>query len=131
MTGNDDERFLLRAKFRNFDPPPPCFKKGLKTGNRHHTSACFCEALRTQRTLDTFASPKDDAPSLLRRTRVGRPVAQIADWLEKLGLGQYAKVFADNDIDVSVLPHLTDQDLKDLGISLRHRRKIFAAINEE
>ena len=55
---------------------------------------------------------------------------QIADWLEKLGLGQYAKLFADNDIDVSVLRHLTDQDLKDLGISLGHRRKIFAAINE-
>ena len=55
---------------------------------------------------------------------------QIADWLEKLGLGQYAKLFADSDIDVSVLRHLTDQDLKDLGISLGHRRKIFAAINE-
>jgi class 3 adenylate cyclase len=57
-------------------------------------------------------------------------VEQIADWLEKLGLGQYAKLFADSDIDVSVLRHLTDQDLKDLGISLGHRRKIFAAINE-
>jgi class 3 adenylate cyclase/predicted ATPase len=57
-------------------------------------------------------------------------VEQIADWLAKLGLGQYAKVFADNDIDVSVLPHLRDKDLKDLGISLGHRRKIFAAINE-
>ena len=61
---------------------------------------------------------------------MGRPVEQIAVWLEKLGLGQYAKLFAENDIDVSVLPHLTDQDLKDLGISLGHRRKIFAAINE-
>jgi hypothetical protein len=61
---------------------------------------------------------------------VGRSVEQIADWLAKLGLGQYAKVFADNDIDVSVLPHLRDKDLKDLGISLGHRRKIFAAINE-
>ena len=61
---------------------------------------------------------------------MGRPVEQIAEWLEKLGLGQYAKVLAANDIDVSVLPHLSDQDLKDLGISLGHRRKIFAAINE-
>ena len=55
---------------------------------------------------------------------------QIADWLEKLGLEQYAKLFADNDIDVSVLPHLSDQDLKDLGVSLGHRRKIFATINK-
>ena len=61
---------------------------------------------------------------------MGRPVGQIAVWLEKLGLGQYAKLFAENDIDVSVLRHLTDQDLKDLGVSLGHRRKIFAAINE-
>jgi len=61
---------------------------------------------------------------------MGRPAEQIADWLEKLGLGQYAKLFADNDIDVSVLPHLTDQDLRDLGVSLGHRRKMFAAINK-
>ena len=42
----------------------------------------------------------------------------IADWLEKLGLGQYAQRFAENDIDTSVLPHLTDENLKELGISL-------------
>ena len=65
-----------------------------------------------------------------QRPRASKPQQQIADWLEKLGLGQYAKLFADSDIDVSVLRHLTDQDLKDLGISLGHRRKIFAAINE-
>ena len=51
-------------------------------------------------------------------------------WLGKLGLEQYAKLFSDNDIDISVLPHLSDQDLKDLGVSLGHRRKIFAAINK-
>jgi hypothetical protein len=55
---------------------------------------------------------------------------QIADWLEKLGLSEYAQRFAENDIDVSVLPHLTDQDLKELGVSLGHRRKILAAIPE-
>ena len=55
---------------------------------------------------------------------------QIADWLEKLGLSEYARRFAENDIDVSVLPHLTDQDLKELGVSLGHRRKLLAAITE-
>jgi hypothetical protein len=53
---------------------------------------------------------------------------QVADWLEKLGLGQYAQRFAENDIDVSVLPHLTDAALEKIGVSLGHRRKIFAAI---
>jgi class 3 adenylate cyclase len=55
---------------------------------------------------------------------------QIADWLEKLGLGQYAQRFAENDIDASVLPHLTDQSLKELGVSLGHRLKILAATQD-
>ena len=43
---------------------------------------------------------------------------QIADWLEKLGMSEYAGRFAENRIDFSVLPDLTDQDLKDLGVFL-------------
>ena len=48
---------------------------------------------------------------------------QIADWLKELGMLEYAERFLDNDIDTSVLRELTDQDLKDLGVSLGHRRK--------
>ena len=55
---------------------------------------------------------------------------EIADWLRKLDLGQYAQRFAENAIDVAVLRHLTDEDLKELGIPLGHRRKIFAAIHK-
>ena len=55
---------------------------------------------------------------------------QIADWLEELGMSEYAQCFAENKIDVSVLRHLTDQDLIDIGIPLGHRRKILAAIGE-
>jgi class 3 adenylate cyclase len=55
---------------------------------------------------------------------------QIADWLEKLGMSEYTQRFVENDIDVSVLPHLTDQDLKELGVSLGHRRKMLSAIVE-
>ena len=53
---------------------------------------------------------------------------QIADWLEKLGLGQYARRFNENGIDLSVLPDLTDQDLEKLGVLLGHRRKLLRAI---
>jgi hypothetical protein len=50
---------------------------------------------------------------------------QIADWLEKLGLSEYAPRFAENDIDFTILPELTDQDLEKIGVaSLGHRRKI-------
>ena len=55
---------------------------------------------------------------------------EIGDWLEKLGMSEYAERFAENDIDTSVLPHLTDQSLKELGVSLGHRLKILAAIRE-
>jgi hypothetical protein len=54
----------------------------------------------------------------------------IADWLEILGLPGYGEHFAENGIDVVVLPHLTDQDLKDMGVLLGHRRKMLAAIGE-
>jgi len=53
---------------------------------------------------------------------------QIADWLKKLGVSEYTERFVENDIDVSVLAYLTDQDLKELGVSLGHRRKMLAAI---
>jgi hypothetical protein len=65
------------------------------------------------------------------RPPIGAAVMQQgSDWLEKLGLGQYAQRFAENDIDFSVLPHLTDADLEKIGVSLGHRRKILAAIAE-
>jgi class 3 adenylate cyclase len=55
---------------------------------------------------------------------------QIADWLKELGMSEYTRRFADNDIDASVLRDLTDQDLKDLGVSLGHRRKMLRAIGD-
>ena len=47
----------------------------------------------------------------------------IAHWLNKLGLSEYAERFAENDIDMAVLPDLSDQPLKDLGVSLGRRLK--------
>jgi class 3 adenylate cyclase len=56
---------------------------------------------------------------------------QIADWLQKLGLGQYAQRFAENDITFVILPDLTDQDLEKIGVaSLGHRRQLLRAISE-
>jgi hypothetical protein len=55
---------------------------------------------------------------------------QIADWLEKLGMSEYAQRFAENGISVAALRHLTDQDLKDIGVLLGHRRMMLAAIAE-
>ena len=54
----------------------------------------------------------------------------ISDWLESLGMSEYTDRFAEHKVDVSVLRHLTDQDLKDIGMPLGHRRKMLAAIAE-
>ena len=53
----------------------------------------------------------------------------IVVWLRSLGLGKYEAAFRDNEIDETVLPSLTAEDLKDLGVSIvGHRRKILDAI---
>ena len=54
----------------------------------------------------------------------------IAEWLTSIGLAEYAQRFSDNAIDLSVLRDLTEQDLKDLGVLLGHRRKMLRAIAE-
>src|SRR6202451_4387513 len=58
----------------------------------------------------------------------GPLMQQVANWLEKLGMSEYAKAFAENRIDFSVLPDLTDQDLEKLGVLLGDRRKMLRAI---
>jgi hypothetical protein len=65
-----------------------------------------------------------------RLPSTGSVMKGIAEWLASLGLGEYAQRFSDNAIDLSVLRDLTEQDLKDLGVLLGHRRKILRAIAE-
>jgi hypothetical protein len=50
----------------------------------------------------------------------------IADWLEKLGLGQHAQRFAENEIDVSVLRHLTDRGTN--SVSVKHGKWVLSLL---
>ena len=53
----------------------------------------------------------------------------IGGWLRSLGLERYEAAFRDNEIDATVLPNLTAEDLKDLGVGIvGHRRKLLDAI---
>ncbi len=54
----------------------------------------------------------------------------VGAWLRRLGLGQYEAAFRESEIDAEVLPDLTDQHLKDLGVPLGHRLKLLRAIRE-
>jgi class 3 adenylate cyclase len=54
----------------------------------------------------------------------------VAEWLRRLGLEQYEPAFRTNEIDERVLPSLTAEDLKDLGVNLvGHRRRLLDAIS--
>jgi class 3 adenylate cyclase/predicted ATPase len=55
---------------------------------------------------------------------------QIADWLESLGMSEYMQRFAENGVSIAALRYLTDQDLKEIGVLLGHRRIMLAAISE-
>ena len=58
-----------------------------------------------------------------------RATPDLAEWLRRYDLGQYAQTFAENNIDYSVLPDLTENDLEKLGVSLGHRKKLLRAID--
>src|SRR5690348_6069883 len=61
-------------------------------------------------------------------TQEALAVQSIAGWLASLGLSEYKERFVENRIDFSVLPELTDQDLRDLNIALGDRRKMLRSI---
>ena len=53
----------------------------------------------------------------------------VVVWLRSLGLGKYEAVFRENEIDETVLPSLTEEHLKQLGVTaLGHRVKLLDAI---
>ena len=53
----------------------------------------------------------------------------VGGWLRGLGLGQYEEKFRDNKIDADLLPRLTVDDLKDIGVSVvGDRRRLLDAI---
>ena len=52
----------------------------------------------------------------------------VEDWLQSIGLGEYAQRFVENGVDLSTLPDLTEDDLKELGVLLGHRRKLLREV---
>ena len=54
----------------------------------------------------------------------------VRTWLSSLGLDQYETVFREHRIEPDVLPELTDQHLRDIGIPLGHRLRILRAVRQ-
>ncbi len=54
----------------------------------------------------------------------------IGAWLEGLGLGKYAEAFVKNGVDLRALPHLSEDDLKQLGGQCQSKFVYFAKTSE-
>ena len=54
----------------------------------------------------------------------------VGTWLGSLGLDQYEDLFREHEIEADILPELTDQHLRDIGVPLGHRLRILRAIRE-
>ena len=52
----------------------------------------------------------------------------IRQWLEEQGLDKYAEAFVESDIDLEILSDLSDDELRELGVTLGHRKKLLRAI---
>jgi hypothetical protein len=57
-----------------------------------------------------------------------KELSDISRWLSDLGLEKYVSAFADAEIDFETLPELAEEDLKELGLPLGPRRKVWGAI---
>jgi hypothetical protein len=57
-------------------------------------------------------------------------MSAIVAWLDRLGLSKYTSVFVDNDVDLEVLPRLSEDDLRELGLPLGARKRILQAVGE-
>ncbi len=53
----------------------------------------------------------------------------IVEWLARLGLSRLEAAFLENGIDLDVLPSLTDDDLRELGLTLGDRKRVRAALS--
>ena len=90
---------------------------------RQNTAAFDCGKGAKQTLLDTLPNLDD------HRFEDGCRTMDVGSWLRSLGLGQYEANFRDNKIDADVLPRLTDDDLKDIGVSaLGDRLRLLDAI---
>src|SRR3954467_8142190 len=74
----------------------------------------------------------DDVAAQSSAARITEPEATAVDvggWLKSLGLEQYEAAFRENDVDAEVLPTLTTDEPKDIGVnSIRHRRRLLESI---
>ena len=59
--------------------------------------------------------------------QIGRWMSEVAAWLEQLGPAKYCAAFTENEVELSDLPHLTEDDLEEIGLPVGPRRRVMKA----
>jgi hypothetical protein len=116
---------IYHAKRMIFHPLKPMAIQAIISGNATETSSP--DPPPALDLSNVALSLERKAPQKLR----GVAMPPVNEWLRSLGLSEYEGSFEENRIDLSILPHLTDQDLKELGVApLGDRRRMLRAIAE-
>jgi class 3 adenylate cyclase len=88
-------------------------------------STCTVSGWPGANILDTRLGLPDD----VRQPRVWGALMDVGNWLRSLGLERYEAAFRENEITENVLPNLTAEDMRELGVAaLGHRRTLLDAI---
>jgi hypothetical protein len=116
-----EDRVSVPARRRARPPEGRSVRRSVHDAARDRAATSRAECSRAPTIRGTIARAA--------ATAAGRRAVDIAAWLHGLGLQQYEPAFRANEIDDRVLPSLTVEDLKDLGVSLvGHRRRLMDAI---
>ena len=83
------------------------------------------KSVETEATEKPVVKEKDDAIVATATTS-----EDLGVWLKSIRMGKYLQLFIEHEIDVDVLPELTDDDLKELDIPLGSRRRLLKAVEE-
>ena len=102
----------------------------LSPGRRAANQAQVVPLTTTPSLVDSAILAKVDNPpfrALASTFKVNR-LADIAQWLSSLDLKKHISAFVEAEVSIGDLPHLTNDDLKDLGLPLGPRRRVEAAV---
>src|SRR3954454_22802092 len=118
---------------RPFPFHPLVWRQQRDSGCRRHRQTCFAAVSQEwQGVICALFLDKDDLTAQSSAARITEPEVTAVDvgaWLKSLGLEQYEAAFRENAVDAEVLPTLTGEELKDIGVSLiHHRRRLLEAI---
>ena len=105
-------------------------KETAKTSSKKSVPKSGAKSKKKKSTTENAESGKSKSPGQATQGQAGVSSDDLGAWLKSVRMGKYLQLFLDNEIDVDVLPELSDADLKELDIPLGSRRRLLKAVAE-